>query len=196
MQKKLINLILILISALLFAQTSIAQQTDKKDEAVSFNPNAVTDTSKRSIKSAVNATIGNATIRINYYSPGVRGRIIWGELVPYGKIWVTGAHDATNIEVSKDFIIQGKEIPAGKYALFTIPGQDEWTVIINKNWNQHQADKYDQEEDIIRFNVKPKLKKNGTERLQYFIENIKRNKATIRLAWEKVQIQFDIKIKN
>src|SRR5215212_4525462 len=91
MVKKLTNLILILTSLLLFFQTSIAQQTEKKNEEVSLNPNAVTDTLARSIKSAVSANIGDATIKINYYSPGVRGRIIWGKLIPYGEIWVTGA---------------------------------------------------------------------------------------------------------
>lgn len=193
MQKRPTNLILIPIFILFFAQISIAQ-TEKKEEEVSFNPNAVTDTLKRSIKSAVNANIKNATIQINYYSPGVRGRAIWGSLVPYGKVWVTGAHAATNIEVSEAFTIHGKDIPAGKYALFTMPGENEWTVIINKNWNQHQADKYDQKEDLIRFNVKPGTNKNEAERLQYFIENIKGSKATIRMAWEKLQIQFDIEV--
>ena len=103
---------------------------------------AQTDTSKKSIPSATSKWIGNTTIKINYNSPGVRGRIIWGELVPYDAVWVTGAHNATSMEVGKSFLIGDKLIPAGKYALFTIPGKDQWTVIINKNWNQQPTDDY------------------------------------------------------
>ncbi|MBC8923868.1 DUF2911 domain-containing protein, partial [Escherichia coli] len=77
-----------------------------------------------------------------YHSPGVRKRIIWGGLVPYDEVWVTGAHDATTVEMPKAFVVNGKTIPAGKYAIFTIPGKNAWTVIINKQWQQHLATEY------------------------------------------------------
>ena len=96
--------------------------------------------------------------------------MIWGELVPYDKIWVTGAHNATSLEVGKDFRVGDKTIPAGKYALFTIPGKEQWTVIINKNWNQHQADNYKQSEDMVRLNVKPETTGEVVERLKYEID--------------------------
>ncbi|MCY7293314.1 MAG: DUF2911 domain-containing protein, partial [Ferruginibacter sp.] len=93
----------------------------KKTEEVCYNPNAKGDTSKRSIKSAAVGKIGDANITINYHSPGVRGRTIWGGLVPYNDVWVTGAHYATNIEIDKDFTVAGTSISKGKYAIFTIP---------------------------------------------------------------------------
>ncbi len=165
-----------------------AQQ--QKTEEVCYNPNLVKDTSKKSIKSMAVAVINGDSVKINYHSPGVRKRIIWGGLVPYDEVWVTGAHDATTLEIPKAFIVNGKEIPAGKYALFTIPGKNEWTIIINKHWQQHLATEYDEKDDIVRLQVKPK-KNAHTERLQYFIEENKNGKITITVAWEKLKISFD-----
>ncbi len=141
------------------------------------------------------AVINGDSIKINYHSPGVRKRIIWGGLVPFDEVWVTGAHDATTLEIPKVFIVNGKEIPAGKYALFTIPGKEEWTVIINKNWSQHLATEYDEKEDVVRIKVKPK-KNIHTERLQYFIEKKHDNTGQMAVAWEKVRIDFPFTIKN
>ena len=170
---------------------SVMAQQDK--EAVCYNPNAIKDTTKKSIKSMAVGVIGNDSIKISYHSPGVRKRIIWGGLVPYDEVWVTGAHDATTIEIYKKFVIAGKEVPAGKYAFFTIPGKQEWTVIINKNWQQHLAGKYDEKDDIIRLKVKPK--KNGhTERLQYFVQKDKGNIGRIAVAWEKLRIEFPVTV--
>lgn len=162
---------------------------------VCYNPNLVKDSSKKSIKSMAVGIIGTDSVRISYHSPGVRKRIIWGGLVPYEEVWVTGAHDATTIEINKPFIIEGKEIPAGKYALFTIPDKKEWIVIINRNWEQHLASEYDQKDDIIRVKVKPK-KNVHTERLQYFIEHTKNNEGKIAVVWEKVRIEFLLSVKN
>jgi len=165
-----------------------------QQDAVCYNPNLVKDTSKRSIKSAAVGVIGQDSIKINYHSPGVRGRIIWGGLVPFNDVWVTGAHDATTLEIGKPFIVGSKEIPAGKYALFTIPGKNEWTVILNTKWQQHLATEYDQKEDVVRIKVKP-LKHAMTERLQYFIEPGKNTTGKIAVAWEKLRIEIPITIK-
>ena len=174
----------------------IKAQTAKKEQEVCYNPNAVKDTSKRSIKSAALGKIGQANISINYHSPGVRKRVIWGGLVPYDEVWVTGAHNATNIEVDKAFILGGKTIPAGKYARFSIPGKSQWTIIINKIWDQHLANDYDRKEDIVRIKVKPVKQAKTTERLQYFINKGTGNKGTVAIAWEKVKIEFPIIIKS
>ena len=176
-----------------FGNAVFAQQ--KKVEEICYNPNAKGDTSKRSIKSAVIEKIGSASIAINYHSPGVRGRTIWGGLVPYDEVWVTGAHNATTLEIDKDFIVNGVAIPKGKYAIFTIPNKKSWTIIINKNWNQHLTDDYQQSEDLVRIKVKPVLSKVKTERLQYFITKKASNKGTIAMAWEKIKIQFELTIK-
>lgn len=164
-------------------------------EAVCYNPNLLKDTSKRSIKSAAVGIIGQDSIKINYHSPGVRGRIIWGGLVPYDEVWVTGAHDATTLEINRSFIVEGKEIPAGKYAIFTIPGKREWIVIINSKWQQHLASEYDQKEDLVRIKVKPR-RHALTERLQYFIEPGKGSTGKIAIAWEKIRIEFPVMVKS
>lgn len=173
----------------------VQAQQEKKAAEVCYNPNAIGDTSKRSIKSAAVGKIGQANITINYHSPGVRGRTIWGGLVPYDEVWVTGAHYATKLEIDKDFTLAGKAIPKGKYALFTIPGKNEWTIIINKNWDQHLTDDYLEKEDVVRIKVKPIRLLKKVERLQYFIEDNKGNLGVVSMAWEKVKIKFDIMIK-
>ncbi len=162
-------------------------------EEVCYNPNLKKDTSKKSIKSMAFAVVNGDSIKINYHSPGVRKRIIWGGLVPYDEVWVTGAHDATTLDMPQAFVVIGKEIPAGKYAFFSIPGKKEWTLIINKNWKQHLATEYDEKDDVVRIKVKPK-KNNYTERLQYFIEPANGNSVNIAMAWEQIKIEFELKI--
>lgn len=189
MKKKFYLLLLIIATAF-----SVTAQEQKKEE-VCYNPNLVKDTAKKSIKSMAFAIVNGDSIKINYHSPGVRKRIIWGGLVPYDEVWVTGAHDATTLEMPKPFIVNGKEIPAGKYAFFTIPGKKEWTLIINKNWKQHLATEYDEKDDIIRIKVTPK-KVNHTERLQYFIETGKGNGGKVAVAWEKIRVEFPFDFKN
>jgi len=174
----------------LLVGTAMAQKT----EEVCYNPNLVKDTTKKSIKSMAFTITGDDSIKINYHSPGVRKRIIWGGLVPYDEVWVTGAHDATTLEIPKTIVVNGKEIPAGKYAFFTIPGKKEWIIIINKNWEQHLASEYDEKDDITRLKVKPK-KNDHIERLQYFIETTKDNNGKIAIAWEKLRIEFPFTIK-
>ncbi len=176
MKKKFYFLLLIVATAF-----AVKAQEQKKEE-VCYNPNLVKDTSKKSIKSMAFAVINGDSIKINYHSPGVRKRIVWGGLVPYDEVWVTGAHDATTIEFGKVVVIEDKQIPAGKYAFFTIPDKNEWGRIINKQWKQHLATEYDEKADEVRVKVKPN-KNNQTERLQYFIEpvNASVNKLYITL---------------
>ena len=181
---------LISVIALLIGFNVAAQKT----EEVCYNPNLIKDTTKKSIKSMAYAVVGTDSIKINYHSPGVRKRIIWGGLVPYDEVWVTGAHDATTLVMPKPFVVNGKEIPAGKYAFFTIPGKKEWTVIVNKNWEQHLASEYDEKDDIVRVKVKPK-KTTHIERLQYFIETLKDSKWIIVVAWETIRIELPVSIK-
>lgn len=182
----------LLVTIAFFTCFNLAAQ---KTEEVCYNPNLVKDTTKKSIKSMAYAIVGGDSIKINYHSPGIRKRVIWGGLVPYDEVWVTGAHDATTLEMPKAFIVNGKEIPAGKYAFFTIPGEKEWILIINKHWKQHLATEYDEKDDIIRLKVTPK-KAEHTERLQYFIETGKNNDGKIAVAWEKVKVEFPFRFKN
>ena len=136
--------------------------------------------------------LNNDSIKVSYHSQGVRKRIVWGGLVPFDEVWVTGAHDATSIDMPQSFKVGGKTVPAGKYAFFTIPGEKEWTLIINKNWKQHLASEYDEKDDIVRIKVKPK-KGDHTERLQYFIEMVNPKEGKISMAWEKIKVELPFK---
>ena len=111
--------------------------------------------------------IGSTHVHIEYHAPSVRGRQIFGGLVAFNEVWVTGAHSATSINFYENVKLNNQPIPKGKYALFTIPGEENWTVIINKNFDQHLADDYDQELDVIRFDVTPELLDSTQEQLLY-----------------------------
>lgn len=165
--------------------TAVAQGNSE----ICYNPNLVKDTTKKSIKSVAALLVNGDSIKISYHSPGVRKRIIWGGLVPFDEVWVTGAHDATCLIMPKKFEVGGIKIPAGRYAFFTIPGEEEWTIILNKNWEQHLASEYDEKEDIVRIKVRP-TKIEHTERLQYFIEMGTHYQGIIAVAWEKVRIEL------
>lgn len=167
--------------------------TDKKSmEAVVIQPQTESDTLKGSLKALVTGKIGNTVVTINYYSPAVRGRVIWGGLVPMDQVWVTGAHKATSVEFEGAVKIGDVEVPGGKYSLFTIPSKDEWTIIINKNWDQHLADEYDQKDDLVRIKVKPKTEEVNQERLRYVIESEERKKGEIVVYWEKLEVSLPI----
>jgi len=140
------------------------------------------------------AMIGDAHIHIDYSSPGVRGRIIFGGLVGYDNVWQAGAHMATWIETNKDLIINGEVLPKGKYGFFTIPSKGDWTIMINKNWNQHGKDDYDENDDVIRFKVTPSISEKITEHLEYKVNRINETEGSITLAWEKVMVSFPFRI--
>ena len=142
------------------------------------------------------AMIGDAHIHIDYSSPGVRGRIIFGGLVGYDQVWQAGAHMATWIETNKDLIINGETLPKGKYGFFTIPSKGDWTVMINKNWEQHGKDEDDEKDDVIRFKITPTLSEEITEHLEYKVNKIDDKSGTISMAWEKVNLEFPFVIKN
>ena len=139
--------------------------------------------------------IGDAHIHIDYSSPGVRNRIIFGGLLAYDMVWQAGAHNATWLETNQDLIIDGKTLPAGKYGFFTIPSKEEWTIIFNTNWDQHGKDEYDQKEDVLRFKVKPILSETTTEHLEYKVKKKSDTEGSISLAWEKVLIDFNFIVK-
>ncbi len=134
--------------------------------------------------------IDGVRITINYGSPAVKGRQIWGALVPYNEVWRTGANEATNIEFSKDVIIEGQELKAGKYGLFTIPGESEWTIIFNSVWDQWGAYDYDASKDVLRIKVSPRTHEPLAERLDFVI-----GKDGISLVWEKLEVPFGVKAK-
>ena len=132
--------------------------------------------------------INGVTIQINYSSPSVKGRVIWGELVPFNKIWRAGANDATTIEIDKELSIEGQKLPAGKYSFFVIPNEKECVLIFNKEAKQWGAYKYKETEDQLRVVVKQKIVETSSENLVYTIE-----KKSIVLSWEKWNIPLSVK---
>ncbi|SOD79736.1 DUF2911 domain-containing protein [Spirosoma fluviale] len=135
--------------------------------------------------------INGASITISYGSPSVKGRPVWeagSTLAPYGKVWRSGANEATTFETDKDIMVEGKALPAGKYGFFTIPGENEWTVIFNKVANQWGAFKYDQAQDVLRVKAKPIKSAQMNERLVYDVTG-----KSIVLKWEHVELPVAIK---
>ena len=155
------------------------------------------ETSKKKVLSPhtyAMAMVGDAHIHIDYSSPGVRGRIIFGGLLAYDEVWQSGAHKATWLETNKDLSIDGKTLKAGKYGVFTIPSKEEWTVIFNTNWDQHGKDEYDEKDDVLRFKVTTELSNEITEHLVYKVEKTDDTQGSISLSWEKVTIHFPFQI--
>lgn len=144
--------------------------------------------------SSAMAMVGDAHVHIDYSSPGVRDRIIFGGLLPYDHIWQAGAHMATWIETNKDLSVDGKILKAGKHGFFVIPTKNQWTLIFNTNWDQHGKDEYDEKDDVIRFNVTPKVSDTIIEHLEYKITKTNESEGTISLAWEKISISFPFKV--
>jgi len=151
---------------------------------------AQTGPPRPSPKASVSQTFGLTDVAIAYSSPGVKGRQVWGGVVPYDQVWRTGANEATSFEVSTDVQIEGKPLAAGKYALFTIPGEGKWTVIFNKT-QQWGAFDYKEADDALRVEATPRPAP-PRERLTYFFEDTTDNGTTLVLAWEKVEVPVRI----
>lgn len=136
--------------------------------------------------------VSGANITIDYSSPAVKNRKIFGEMHPYGEVWRAGANEATIFETDKDIKVEGKDLPAGKYSIYAIPGEKEWTIIFNKQTGQWGVKRggvtsRDPEQDAITVQVKPK-KTALTERLVYEVNN----KGFV-LRWENVEVPVAIK---
>jgi Protein of unknown function (DUF2911) len=158
---------------------------------------APTDTTQKPKKKPLSprlsamAMVGDNHVHIDYGSPSVRGRQIWNGLVAYQQVWSTGAHKATWVDFGQEVIIAGKRIAKGRYGLFTIPGQTEWTVILSKDWDMHLADDYVPEHDALRLTVKPQKNNQLVEALHFEVSEHKGDKGTIKMSWEWVSVSFD-----
>jgi hypothetical protein len=141
-------------------------------------------------KASVMQTVGLTDITVDYSSPGVKGRTIWGDVVPFDKVWRAGANSATKITFSKDVTIQGTAVPKGSYSFFIIPSKTEWTLIINKNATA-STDEYKQEMDVLRIKATPVAVANR-ERLAYMITDFSEDVATISMEWEKMNVSFKV----
>jgi tetratricopeptide (TPR) repeat protein len=142
---------------------------------------------------SVTQQIGLTNITIDYHRPAVNGRTIWGRLVPYNEVWRAGANENTTITFSDPVKIAGKDVPAGSYGIHMIPGENEWIVIINKFAKAWGSFYYKQEEDLMRFNVKP-VKADYMEYLNYNFETSEPAKTTVIMHWENLKVPFDIAV--
>lgn len=140
---------------------------------------------------SVSQHLGLTEIKIDYHRPAVKGRVIWGQLVPYAKVWRTGANDATTISFSTPVRVAGKDVPAGTYALFAVPEKDRFTFILNKNAQQWGSYFYKAEDDQLRFEVKIEPAPHK-EWLEYQLELKDRASASAALHWEKLRVSFPI----
>lgn len=143
--------------------------------------------SKPSPAATATGKVGDATITINYSSPSVKGRTIWGELVPYGKVWRAGANGATTFESSHDITVEGKKLAAGKYSIFAIPGETEWQIIFNSQTGQWGT-QHDASKDLLTVSVKPTTAASANERLLYDV-----TKNGFSLKWDKLEVPVAIK---
>lgn len=174
---------------------------------------------RASQKASVTQTIGTTDVTITYSRPAVKGRTVWGEppagtpageatlddgrarpkdapIVYYGKLWRTGANEATLFTVTDDVLINGQLLAAGKYSLHTIPGKDEWTIIFNKDDGQWGSFSYDAKKDALRVKTKPQWVAESKELLHFGIDNLTENAGTVYVRWEKVKVPFTVEVKD
>lgn len=136
----------------------------------------------------LNTSVDGVDIEIRYSQPAVKGRTIGKDIAPYGQVWRTGANEATTFQVSRDVTIEGKPLKAGKYALFTIPGEKEWVIIFNKQPEQWGAFRYDAAQDALRVIVQPEKAKQFTERMTFAYDT-----GSVALLWGDTRVDFSVK---
>ena len=170
-------------------------------------------------KATVMQTVGVTDVSITYSRPGVKGRKIWGDppagapagsatlddgrarpadavIVPYGRVWRTGANEATLFRVTDDVLVNGQPLAAGSYSLHTIPGRDEWTIIFNKDDGQWGSFQYDEKKDALRVKAKPQPAADAQEWLAFQIDPAGDNAARVQLRWEKLTVPFTVEVKD
>ena len=129
----------------------------------------------------------SAGVRVTYGRPQMKGRVVFGELVPYGKVWRTGANEASEFNVYEDITIGGKSLKAGTYALFSIPGENEWTIIFNSDLDHWGAYSYNEAYDVLRVSA---AVSHNTESVEAF--SIQFDDHTMRMAWDKTIVELPI----
>jgi len=135
--------------------------------------------------------VGVTEVKIDYSSPGVKGRKVWGELVPFGEIWRTGANEATTITFSDAVKINGNELPAGTYAIHTMPGEKEWEFIFSKDTKVDGSSNFDKEKEVLRVKSKPE-EHHFMERMAFLFTDVTDNSAVVNLMWDKLKVSFKV----
>lgn len=176
--KKILSFRYSLLAALLLAMSHFSVAQEAKPKA--------------SPATTASGKIGDVDVTVNYSSPAVKGRQVWGGLVPYDKVWRAGANEATLVTFDKDVMVEGQKLPAGKYSLYAIPGEKEWTMIFNKQTGQWGT-QYDEGQDALRVKVKPVAAQESSERLTYEVKEKAKNNGMLTLNWEKLQVPVSIR---
>ena len=161
--------------------------------ASSFGVNAQLNLPRESNRSAISQTVGDTVISVVYHRPNAKARKVFGELVPYGQVWRTGANEATTVEFSNDVKINGQVLPKGKYSLHSIPTETEWTIIFNKVADQWGSFEYNAKQDALRVAAKPQAV-GFHETMGLEFENIKGNTADVVIVWDKVKVPFTVDV--
>jgi hypothetical protein len=138
--------------------------------------------------------VGLTNIEINYSRPGLKGRVVVGKIDPYGKVWRTGANASTRITFSTPVKVNGTEVPAGTYGLFTIPGETEWTVILNKVADKWGAYEYDAKDDVLRVKATPVKLTEAVETFTIDINDIRDESATLNLIWANWRVPVKLEV--
>ena len=181
---RLLRPVLSLIAGSVFVTGLFAQAPAPKLEFPAASPAAT-----------IKQRVGLTDIEINYSRPSMRGRKIFGALVPYGEVWRTGANSATKVTLSTAVKFNGTAVPAGTYALFTIPGQAEWTVIFNQVSGQWGSYAYDAKNDVARFTAKPIALNNPVETFGISISELANDSAaTLALSWENTRVPMKVEV--
>lgn len=139
-------------------------------------------------------TVGLTDVEIEYNRPSKKGRDIFGGLVPFGQMWRTGANASTKVSFSEDVTVGGQELEKGKYALYTIPGESEWTIVFHNNLDHWGVggDKYNAEEDAVRFTVKPEKLEYSVETFTIEVSDLKSDGANINLVWDNTKVSIPV----
>ena len=149
---------------------------------------------RKSPHETVKATIDGATITVEYGRPSMKGRKVMGELVPFGKVWRTGADEATTLTTDKELQIGGTIVPAGKYTLYTLPGQTDWQLIVNKQTGQWGTE-YDQKQDLGRVPLKKTATSAPVEQLTISVDKNPAGGGLLRIAWENTALTAPISVR-
>jgi len=141
---------------------------------------------------SIKQEFGLSNVEISYSRPGVKGRNIFGNLVPFGKVWRTGANNATTITFGDDVNIGGTKVAAGKYGLLTIPDQNQWTIIITKQLDVTSPAAYKQDQDVVRLTAKPEDLPFSLETFTIFFNDVKSTSMNVELVWDKTAVAFPV----
>ncbi|WP_425639542.1 DUF2911 domain-containing protein [Algoriphagus yeomjeoni] len=177
--------------AIVFASCSEPKTTESSESEVAEEAMeaATAEDARPSPLMVKEGQIAGKAFKVQYGSPAVKGRELWGDLVPYNVVWRTGANEASYVDLAEDMTVEGKKLAAGKYSLFTIPKETgPWTVIFNSDWDlEHGHFQYDEKNDVLRVEVNPVWEDSIEESLSMEIEN-----PGIVIRWEKLKLPITI----